>query len=84
VHAGNDYNDLAVDAIEDPIREPTDNRPSGISVNYRVDGRISSNAVAHCLPGRQDLIAQAGTLALIPQKCLPNIRSRRWTDNYWH
>jgi hypothetical protein len=70
VDAGNDDNDLTVDAIEDPIREPMDQRPSGISVNYRVDGRMSSNAVAHRLDSRQEFIAQAGTLALVPQKCL--------------
>jgi len=41
-------------------------RPSGISVDYR----MSSNAVAHGLHSRKELNGQAGTLALVPKKCL--------------
>jgi len=72
VHAGNDDNDVAIDAVEDPIRESMHERPSGISVNHRVDGRMSSNAFAHSLHSRQELIAQnrdagARTIKMPPQ-----------------
>ena len=84
MHAGNDDNDIAVDAIVDPIREPADKRASGISVNYRVDALMSSNAGARGLHSRQELIAQAWPLALVPKERLLNIRSCCWTDNDWH
>ena len=76
MHACDNDNDVAVHAIEDSVGEPMEKRPSGISMNYRVHGRMSGNTLADRLHGRQELITQARTLALIPEKYLINICKR--------
>jgi len=84
MHAGNDDNDVTVNTIEQSVGKSMDQRPSGIAMNDRVHGWMSSNAVARGLHGRQELITQARTLALVPYECLINVRSSRRTNNDWH
>ena len=84
MHASHDDDHVIVNAIKDSIREPMEKRPSGISMNDRVHGRMGNYVVADCLHGLQKLITQARTLTLIPEKCLIDIRSSRWTGNDWY
>ena len=81
MHAGDNDDDVGVDAVEDSIGEPTEQRASCISMNYWIQGRMSSNAFAGCLNGIQKLIPQARTLPLIPKKGVFNIGRRRRADN---
>jgi len=80
MHAGDNDDDVSVDAVEDSIGEPTKQRPSGISMNYWIHGRMSSNTFAGCLNGIQELIPQASTLPLIPKKGVFKIGRRRRAD----
>jgi hypothetical protein len=45
MHAGDDNNNLTVDAIKERIGEPAEKRTPGVSVNERVHRRICSDAV---------------------------------------
>jgi len=80
VQTGDDHNNLTIDAIEDPIREPVDKRPPGVSMNHRIPGRMRRNITNGGLNSRQKFIAQPGTLPLIPKKGFADIRSRLRTN----
>ena len=59
MHAGDNDDDVGVDAVEDSIGEPTKQRASCTSMNYWIHGRMSSDTFAGCLNGIQKLIPQA-------------------------
>jgi len=80
MHAGNNDDEVGVDAVEDSIGEPTEQRASRISMSYWIHGRMSCNTFAGCLDGIQKLIPQARTLPLIPKKRVFNIGRRRRAD----
>ena len=84
MHACNYDNDVSIDAVEDPIWKPVDEGPSGISMKDRAHGWMSSNAVAGGLNGRQELITQPRTLALVPQKSLIDVRRSGRADYDGH
>lgn len=85
MHTRNYDNDVSIDAVEDPIWEPVDERPSGIPMNDRVHGRMSSNAVAGGLNGRQQLIAPTPDVGARttekPHRCPPQRQDGlRWAS----
>ena len=84
VHTGDDDNDFIVHAVENLIREPMDQHPPRISMNHRIPGRMRNYIVKRGLNGRQKLITQPGTLALVLQERLLDIRGSRRADNGSH
>ncbi len=81
MHTGDDDNDPTVHAIEDSIWEPVDKRPPGVSMNHRIPGRMRHNLTNGGLNGRQKLIAQPGTLPLVPNKGFVDIRRSLRTND---
>ena len=66
MHAGHDNDGVIVDPIEDPVWEPSQQGPPRISMNQRIQGGVCSDALKCSLKGRQELIAEATMLALVP------------------
>ena len=66
MHAGHDNDGVIRDSIEDPVWEPSQQGPPRISMNQRIQGGVCSDVLKCGLKGRQELIAEAATLPLVP------------------
>jgi hypothetical protein len=80
VHARDDDNEIAVDAVIDGVRKTTQKRSSGVSANNWISKRLLGDAINQYLSRSQKVMSQARALTFVPEKCLFDVRRCSRTD----
>ena len=70
MEAGHDDDLLTNNAIEDPIREPLEQRAPRIAMHHGVHLGPFRHSLELTREGGQELLAKAGPLFLVPAPCL--------------